>query len=37
MRPELYYHILRIGIVYEKGRKDGDRWKWKEQKLLSDE
>ena len=37
MRPELYYHILRIGIVQEKGRKDGDRWKWKEQKLLSDE
>ena len=26
MRPELYYHIIEIGVIFEKGRKSGDGW-----------
>lgn len=37
MVPDIYYHILEIGFRFEKGRKDGDSWRFGEKKLLSDE
>ena len=37
MNSEIYYHILELGIVYEKGGKSGNRWRWRERKRLSDE
>lgn len=37
MRPEMYYHIIEIGVVFEKGRKLGDSWVRGEKKLLSEE
>lgn len=37
MNPEIYYHILEIGVVYEKGGKQGTRWRMGEKKRLLDE
>ena len=33
MVPDIYYHILEIGFRFEKGRKDGDSWRFGEKKL----
>ena len=37
MKPEIYYHILDIGVTYEKGCLDGERWHYKERNRLIDE
>ena len=37
MNPEIYYHILEIGVIFEKGGKQGNRWRWGEKKRLLDE
>ena len=37
MNPEIYYHILEIGIIYEKGGKNGTKWLLGEKKRLLDE
>lgn len=37
MNSEIYYHILEIGVVYEKGGKQGTRWRMGEKKRLLDE
>ena len=37
MRPELYYHIIEIGVIFEKGRKSGDGWVKGEKELLLEE
>ena len=37
MDVEYYYQILEIGIVYEKGRKSGQRWRMGEKKRLLEE
>ena len=37
MRPELYYHIIEIGVIFEKGRKSGDSWVKGEKDLLLEE
>ena len=37
MNPEIYYHILQIGVTYEKGRRGGGLWSFRERSLLRDE
>lgn len=37
MDVSLYYQILDIGILYEKGRKNGKLWRFGERKRLKDE
>ena len=37
MTPDIYYHILEIGFIFEKGRTIGDRWRFGEKKRLLDE
>ena len=37
MNPEIYYHILEIGVIFEKGGKQGNRWHWGEKKRLLDD
>ena len=37
MTHDIYYHILEIGFIFEKGRKIGDRWRFGEKKRLLDE
>lgn len=37
MNVEYYYQILDTGIVYEKGRKRGERWRLGERKRLKEE
>ena len=37
MNPEIYFHILEIGVIYEKGGKKGTKWLLGEKKRLLDE
>ena len=37
MIPEIYFHILEIGVIYEKGGKKGTKWLLGEKKRLLDE
>jgi len=37
MNPEIYYHILELGVIYEKGGKQGSKWRVGERKRLLDE
>ena len=37
MNPGIYYHILQIGVTYEKGRQSGRLWLLHERSLLRDE
>ena len=37
MNPGSYYHILQIGVTYEKGRQSGGMWLLHERSLLRDE
>ena len=37
MNPGIYYHILQIGVTYEKGRRRGGLWSFSERSLLRDE
>ena len=37
MNPGIYYHILQIGVTYEKGRPGGGLWRPRERSRLRDE
>ena len=37
MNPGIYYHILQIGVTYEKGRPSGGLWRLRERSRLRDE
>lgn len=37
MNPGIYYHILQIGVTYEKGRNSGGLWRFRERSRLRDE
>ena len=37
MNPGIYYHILQIGVTYEKGRPSGGLWRPRERSRLRDE
>lgn len=37
MNPGIYYHILQIGVTYEKGRSSGGLWHLHERSRLRDE
>ena len=37
MNPGIYYHILQIGVTYEKGRPSGGLWHLHERSRLRDE
>ena len=37
MNSEIYYHILEIGFIYEKGRQTDNRWHVGEKGLIQDE
>ena len=37
MNPGIYYHILQIGVTYEKGRTSGCLWRPRERSRLRDE
>lgn len=37
MNPEIYYHVMEIGVIYEKGGSRGDKWRWGERRRLLDE
>lgn len=37
MNPEIYYHILEIGVIYEKGGKQGTKWHVEEKRRLLEE
>jgi len=37
VNPEFCYHLLEIGVIYEKGGKQGDHCRMEEKKRLLDE